>query len=271
MGIAEQNLIGIAAGLSLCGFISVTANAAPFLVGRSNEQIKNDICYSNINVKLVGLNAGVCYGPLASTHHSIDDISIMRGFGNIQIFSPSDPVEVEQIMNYSLNHDGPVYIRMDSDKFSVLHDNDYRFEPGKVDVLAEGNDISIIAVGSVVCEAVEACQMLESMSIHADVLNISSIRPLDKEKIIASLEKTKKAITVEEHSINGGLGSLVSEIIAEQGIAAVLARLGIADGNFAKPGPRNQIRTYHKINAQGIIETAMELLRTTTVTGNGRA
>lgn len=259
VGIAEQNLLGIAAGLSLGGFIPITANAAPFLVGRANEQIKNDICYSNLNVKLVGLNAGVCYGPLASTHHSIDDISIMRGFGNIQIYAPSDPIEVEQIFNFAINHTGPVYIRMDSDKFPNLHDSTYTFETGKVDTLEHGNDISIIAVGSMVNQAFLASQMLKKIHINAEVLNIPSIRPLNKEQIVSSIVKTKNVVTVEEHSINGGIGSLVAEIIAEYNISAKLIRLGIADGEFAKAGPRSEIRAYHKLDIDGIVEVVKKL------------
>jgi len=260
VGIAEQNLVGSAAGLSLGGYIAITTNAAPFLVGRANEQVKNDICYSNSNVKLIGLNAGVCYAGLASTHHSIDDISIMRGFGNIQILAPSDPIEVAQIFDYAIDHVGPVYIRMDSDKFPNLHDSNYKFEAGKVDTLVQGDDISIIAVGSVVIEAFEASELLKDASIHAEVLNISSIRPLDKKPLISSISRTKNVITVEEHSINGGLGSLVSEIIAENNISAKFARHGIPDGEFAKAGPRSEIRAYHKIDAKGIVEGAQKML-----------
>jgi transketolase len=184
----------------------------------------------------------------------------MRGFGNIQIFAPSDPIEVEQIFTYAVNHVGPVYIRMDSNKFPNLHNGDYQFKAGKVDVLTQGDDISIIAVGSVVCEAFFAGQELKNHSISAEVLNISSIRPLDKEQIISSITKTKKVVTVEEHSINGGVGSLVSEIIAEKGIPATLTRLGIEDGNFAKAGPRAEIRAYHKIDTNGIVETVKKML-----------
>jgi transketolase len=260
VGIAEQNLIGIAAGLSLGGFIPITANAAPFLVGRSNEHIKNDICYSNSNVKLVGLNAGVCYGSLASTHHSIDDISIMRGFGTIHIYAPSDPIEVEQIFNFAIDHTGPVYIRMDSDKFQNLHDSTYKFETGNVDKLVEGDDISIIATGSMVNQVFLASQMLKKNHINAEVLNISSIRPLNKKQIISSIVKTKNVVTVEEHSINGGIGSLVAEIIAENDISAKITRLGIADGEFAKAGPRSEIRAYHKLDMNGIMEAVAKLL-----------
>jgi len=272
VGVAEQNMIGVAVGLSLGGYIAVTANAAPFLVSRSNEQLKNDVCYSDTNVKLVGLNAGVCYGSLASSHHAIDDISIMRGWGNVLILAPSDPVETERIFRFALEHIGPVYIRMDNAKFPTLHNQDYQFEPGKVDVLATGGDVTIFATGSVVHEAYAAAQTLKTdatprssslrstSSINAEVINVSSIRPIDKKGIIESIQKTKKVITVEEHSLHGGLGSLISEIIAEAGLPVRLVRLGIPEGQFSKAGPRAELRAYYKIDKDGIVETAVKIL-----------
>lgn len=259
VGIAEQNLIGVAVGLALGGYVAVTANAAPFLVARSNEQIKNDVCYSETNVKLVGLNAGVCYGNLGSTHHAIDDISIMRGLGNILILAPADPVETRQMVEFALKHEGPVYLRMDSAKFPVLHAPTYHFEPGQVDVLREGGDLTIAAVGSVVHEAVAAAQELETQAIAADVLNLSSIRPLRKDRIIESLQKTGHVITVEEHSLHGGIGSLVAEIIADEQLAVRCQRLGIPEGQFSKAGPRAVIRAYYQIDQQGIVDTARHL------------
>jgi transketolase len=259
VGIAEQDLVGMAAGLSLGGFVAVTANAACFLVARANEQVKNDICYSDTNVKLIGLNAGVCYGPLASTHHAIDDVSIMRGFGNIQILAPSDPIEASQVFAYALEHVGPVYIRMDSDKFPVLHDERYHFAPGKADVLRTGKDVTIFAVGSVVYEAFYAAMELAKENISAEVVNISSIPPLDRKQIVASAAKTKKVITVEEHSVHGGLGSIVSEIVAEEGLAAKVLRLGITEGEFSKAGPRKEIRAYYRIDQKGIRNVAITL------------
>lgn len=260
VGIAEQNLIGVATGLSLGGFVSVTANAAPFLVSRSNEQIKNDVCYSNSNVKLVGLNAGVCYGPLASTHHAIDDISIMRGFGNIQILAPSDPFETEQIFRYALEHDGPVYIRMDNAQFENLHEADHRFEVGEVDILRSGKDISLFAVGSVVHEALKAADTLQSETIDVEVLNISSIRPLRRENVAASIQKTGAVVTVEEHSLHGGLGSLIAGIIVDEGLQARVSRIGIPEGQFSKAGPRAEIRAFYGIDSAGIAEATRHLL-----------
>lgn len=260
VGIAEQNLVGVAAGLSLGGYVAVTANAACFLIARANEQVKNDVCYSNTNVKLVGLNAGVSYGPLASTHHAIDDISVMRSLGNIIILAPADPVETQRIFEFALEHVGPVYIRMDNAKFPTLYDEDYQFALGKASVLREGSDITIFALGSVVHEAYEAARELEGMSIDAEAVNVSSIRPVDKDKIIESVRKTKKVITVEEHTLHGGLGSLVCEIIAEEGLDAKVVRLGITQGQFSKAGPRAKIRAHYKIDKNGIVETARKLM-----------
>jgi transketolase len=260
VGIAEQNLVGVAAGLSLGGYIAVTANAAPFLVARANEQVKNDVCYSQANVKLVGLNAGVSYGALASTHHAIDDISIMRGLGNIVVLAPADPIETRRMFEFALEYVGPVYIRMDNAKFPVLHSEDYQFAPGKASVMKQGDDITIIALGSVVHEAYEAAQDLEQISIDAEVVNISSIRPFDRDKIIESARRIGKVVTVEEHSLHGGLGALVCEVIAEENLDTEVVRLGITEGQFVKAGPRAEIRACYKIDKDGIVETARRLM-----------
>jgi transketolase len=259
VGIAEQSLIGTAAGMALGGYVAVTANAAPFLVHRANEQVQNDICYSNTNVKLMGLNAGVCYGPLASTHHATDDISIMRGFGNIQIFAPSDGVEARQIFEYALNYVGPVYIRLDSAKLPVIHNEEYIFSPGQPDMIHSGDDMTIIAMGSTAHEAVAARELLEKEGIHAEVMCLPSIRPLKRKMVIESLSKTGMAITVEEHSLHGGIGSLVSEIVAEEGIQCKVRRLGFPEGKFAISGPRNEMRAHIGIDATGIARHALEM------------
>lgn len=251
VGIAEQNLVGVAAGLSLQGLIPVTMNAACFLLNRSNEQVKNDVCYSNTNVKLIGLNAGVTYGPLASTHHAIDDLSILRGFGNIQIWAPSDAVEAEQMMRAALDLEGPVYLRLDNAAFPDLHGPDYRFVPGRPDVLTEGEDATVCAIGSVVHEAVAAAAELKREGIGVSVVNVPTLRPLDREALAAVLGRSRRVFTVEEHSVAGGLGSTVAEILAE-GVASKLTRLGIPEGKFAVSGPRDKIRAAYGIDQAGI-------------------
>ncbi|ARD61994.1 transketolase [Kosakonia radicincitans DSM 16656] len=260
VGIAEQTLVGAAAGLALGGKIAVTCNAAPFLISRANEQIKVDICYNNTNVKLFGLNAGASYGPLASTHHSIDDISVLRGFGNIEIYAPSSPLECRQIIDYALAHVGPVYIRLDGKALPELHDESYRFAPGNIDVLRSGGDIALVAMGSTVHEIVEAATQLAAEGIEASVISVPSIRPCNISQLLAALKSHRAVVSVEEHNINGGVGSLVAEVLAEAGCALPLRRLGIADGQYAIAADRAATRARHQIDAAGVVKNARELL-----------
>ncbi|WP_250475773.1 transketolase C-terminal domain-containing protein [Caballeronia sp. GAFFF1] len=253
VGIAEQNMVGMAAGLALGGHIVFTANAAPFLVGRANEQVKNDVCYSGTNVKMLGLNAGVAYGPLASTHHAIDDLSIMSGFGNVQIFAPCDETEVAQMIDYAASVDGPVYIRLDNAKFPVVHDGSYRFEPGRPDVLIEGSKVAVIALGSVVGEALDACETLQKEGVvNPTLVNLSSLRPLDQDALASIIERHETIVTVEEHSLHGGIGATVALLMARRQIGRPLTTLGITEGEFAKYGTRKGIRKHYGIDAAGI-------------------
>lgn len=260
VGIAEQTLVGAAAGLALGGKVAVTCNAAPFLISRANEQIKVDVCYNNTNVKLIGLNSGASYGPLASTHHSLDDIAIMRGFGNIEIYAPSTPLECQLIVRYAIDHTGPVYIRLDGKPLPELHDASWQFVPGNIDVLRQGDDIALVAMGSTVYEAVNAATQLAQEGIEASVINIPSIRPCKIEQLVDILKKHRYVITVEEHNINGGLGSLVAEAIAEAGGGLRLRRLGIADGQYAIAADRAALRAKHEIDAAGVVKHARQLI-----------
>jgi transketolase len=260
VGIAEQSMVGTAAGLALGGKVAVTCNAAPFLISRANEQIKVDVCYNNTNVKLFGLNAGASYGPLASTHHAIDDIAIMRGFGNIQIFAPSSPRECRQIIDYAIGYQGPVYIRMDGKALPELHDESYQFVPGAVVTLREGDALALVATGSTVHEIVDAAALLADSGIQATVVSVPSIRPCDTKALLAAVKGCKAVITVEEHNINGGLGSLVAEVLAEGGTGAVLKRLGIPDGEYAAAADRGWMRQHHGFDAQSIAAQAREML-----------
>ena len=256
VGIAEQSMVGMAAGLALGGKVAVTCNAAPFLISRANEQIKVDVCYNNTNVKLFGLNAGASYGPLASTHHAIDDLAVMRGFGNIEIYAPSSPRECRQIIDYALQHQGPVYIRLDGKALPELYAENYRFAPGAVNTLREGHDLALVATGSTVHEIVEAAQSLAESGIQAQVVSVPSIRPCDTSALLAALKGCNAVITVEEHNVNGGLGSLVAEVMAEAGIGIPLKRLGIPDGEYAAAADRGWMRQHHGFDAQAIIALA---------------
>jgi len=260
VGIAEQTLVGVAAGLGLAGKVAVTCNAAPFLISRANEQVKVDVCYNRANVKMFGLNAGTSYGPLASTHHSLDDIAVMRGFGHVEIYAPADGSECRQIVEHALAYDGPVYIRLDGKALPDLHGPDYRFVPGQVDVLREGHDVSLVALGSVVHEAVDAARLLAEQGVSAQVINLSSIRPLQREALLEALCAARGGVvTVEEHNASGGVGSLVAEVMAEAALGVPLIRLGIADGEYASAGARGPTRAKHGIDAAGIVAAVQRL------------
>lgn len=261
VGIAEQSLVSTAAGLALGGKVVATCNAAPFLISRANEQIKIDVCYNDANVTMFGLNSGASYGPLASTHHSIDDISVVRGFGRVEIFAPADGIECEQIAEYALKKQGPVYIRMDGKPLPTLHDASYRFVPGNIDILNEGDQITLVGLGSTVHEVVDAAFQLKNEGIQAQVLNLSSIRPLDKDRLADAISKTPYVISVEEHNVNGGVGAIIAEVIAEYGISARLVRCGIPDGEYAIAANRTDTRARHGIDAESVVSTAKQLLK----------
>jgi transketolase len=261
VGIAEQSLVGTAAGLALGGKVAATCNAAPFLISRANEQIKVDVCYNNTNVKLFGLNAGASYGPLASTHHSTDDVAVMRGFGNIEIYAPSCPQECRQIIDYALRHVGPVYVRLDGKELPILHDDNYQFVPGNIDVLREGKDLALVGLGSAVHEIVAAAAQLSDLGISATVISLSSIRPCNKSALAAAIAHLPWVISVEEHNINGGAGSIVAEVLAENGSPARLKRLGVADGQYAIAGDRQTTRERLGIDADSVRRSALALLQ----------
>ncbi len=261
VGIAEQALVGTAAGLALGGKVAVTCNAAPFLVSRANEQVKVDVCYNDTNVKLFGLNSGASYGPLASTHHSIDDISVMRGFGNIQIFAPSTPLQCKKIIEYALSVHGPVYVRMDGKPLPELHSDDYEFLPGAIDLMRDGKEIALVAMGSTVHEVVNAGEELCKLGFSPKVLGIPSIRPLDRNALKEALENVSCIITAEEHNVNGGVGSIVAELIAEYGLGAKLIRLGVNDGEYAIAGDRASTRKALNIDIDGIVRVVVNHYR----------
>jgi transketolase len=255
VGIAEQNLMGVAAGMALGGYVAVTANAAAFAVHRANEQLKNDICYSETNVKVVGLNAGFAYGSLGSTHHAIDDISAVLGFGVIRVFAPADPLECEQVVAHAMRTPGPVYIRLDSAKFPAIHEPGYEFRPGAIDILSRGEEAIVFSMGSVTCEALAAVTALKAEGWSVGLVNLPSLRPLDIEALAEEASRSRILVTVEEHSRHGGIGSIVSEVVAEKGIGARVIRLGVPEAEFAKAGPRAELRRCYAIDASGIAAT----------------
>ncbi len=250
-GIAEANMTGIAAGLSTCGKVPFISTFAMFAAGRAYEQVRNSIGYPHLNVKIGATHAGISVGEDGATHQCLEDLALMREIPGMVVINPSDDVEARAAVEAAYKHVGPVYMRFGRLAVPVINDNaDYKFEIGKGIVLKEGTDVSIFATGLEVSEALEAAKMLEADGIHAEVINIHTIKPLDRELVLASAAKTGKVVTVEEHSIVGGLGSAVCEVLCEEAPTKVL-RIGVNDV-FGESGPATELIHKYELDAEGI-------------------
>jgi transketolase len=237
MGIAEANMMSTAAGISTCGKIPFVSTFAIFATGRAFEQIRNSICYPKLNVKICATHAGLTVGEDGASHQSVEDISLMRSLPNMTVICPSDSVETEACVRFAASYNGPCYIRLGRSGVPVINDRpEYKFEMGKGVILREGKDATIIATGIMVDAALEAYNILAEQGIKVEVINIHTIKPIDKELIIKSARKTGVVITAEEHSIIGGLGSAVCEVLSEN-MPTPVVRVGIKDtfGESGKP------------------------------------
>ena len=252
-GIAECNMTGIAAGLATCGKVPFISSFAMFAAGRNYDQVRNSIGYPHLNVKIGATHAGISVGEDGATHQCLEDLSLMREIPGMVVINPSDDVEARAAVKAAYDHVGPVYLRFGRLAVPVINDTpDYKFEIGKGIVLKEGKDVSIFATGLEVSETLEAAKMLAADGIDAEVINIHTIKPIDRELIVKSVSKTGKAVTVEEHSINGGLGSAVAEVLVlceEQ--PAKLLRIGVED-RFGESGPAVELIHKYGLDAEGI-------------------
>lgn len=250
-GIAEANMAGIAAGLSTCGKVPFMSTFAMFAAGRAYEQVRNSIGYPHLNVKIGATHAGISVGEDGATHQCLEDLALMREIPGMVVINPSDDIEAKAAVEAAYEHVGPVYMRFGRLAVPVINDNaDYKFEIGKGIVLKEGTDVSIFATGLEVSEALEAAKMLEADGINAEVVNIHTIKPLDKELVVKSAQKTGKVVTVEEHWINGGLGSAVCEVLCEEAPTKVL-RIGVED-KFGESGPATELIHKYELDAEEI-------------------
>lgn len=258
VGIAEQNIVSIAAGLALNGKRPFVASPACFLSMRSIEQIKVDVAYSYKNVKLVGISGGVSYGALGMSHHSLQDIAVTRAIPNLQVLVPSDKYETKAMFEYLSRSDEPAYIRLGRNAVPDVFDENYgEFELGKARVVCEGNDITIIATGETVIHAKEAAIKLKDKGINARVLNMHTIKPLDVEAIENAIRETGTIITIEEHSVYGGLGSAVSEIVSRTK-EAVQEIIAIPDTEVVT-GNSKEIFQYYGLSSDNLVKTAVRM------------
>ncbi len=258
VGIAEQNLVGVSAGLANAGKIPFVCGAACFLTARSLEQVKVDLGYGQANVKLCGMSSGMAYGALGPTHHSIEDLAWTRVIPNLTVIVPADPEETRQAVLAAAQAGGPVYLRISRMPVPQVHPAGYQLRVGRAARLRDGGDLALIANGTMVARALEAADMLQADGIRARVLNLSTLKPLDEEAVVAAAAETGAIVTVEEHSIHGGLGGAVAEVVVRTK-PAPMRILGVP-GVFAPTGPTSWLLERFGLSAQGIRDAALELV-----------
>lgn len=258
VGIAEQNLIGIAAGMAACGKKTFVTSPACFVSMRSAEQVKVDMAYSNTNVKLVGISGGISYGALGMSHHSVQDLAIMRTIPNMTVIMPADRLETEAMIRALLDHIGPTYIRVGRNPVEDVYEEVPEFVVGKANYICEGSDISLIACGETVAFAKEAARKLKEEGIEAEVINMHTIKPLDEKAILATAKKTGKIITIEEHSVYNGLGAAVAEVLV-QNEPVPMKILGIPD-EPAIAGTSKEVYAHYGLDAQGIVDAVKTMI-----------
>jgi len=257
VGCAEQNLIGVAAGLSVAGKIAFASTYAIFS-NRAWEQIRNTVAHDRLNVKIAVSHAGLTNGPDGASHQSLEDLALMRVIPNMSVIVPSDATEAEMAVKSEAERPGPAYIRLNRVKTPLLFDKDYQFNYGEAVVMSEGDDVAIISTGTMVHEALEASMMLKNDNINASVLNIHTIKPIDRDAIIKVAKDTGAIVTVEEHSIYGGLGGAVSEVTAEN-YPVPIKMIGMKD-EFGESGDYTELLKKHGLTAADVSNSVKEFL-----------
>lgn len=260
LGISEANMLGVAAGMASCGKVPFAYTIGAFLAYRALEFIRNDICLQNQNVKVVGTGAGMVYSALGATHHSTEDMGCLRVLPNLTIFSPASPLEVKKVTKAAYDINGPVYIRLGTNKEEEIYSEDYDFQVGKGVIVRDGTDITIISTGNIIVDVLKAREIVNSENISVRVINIHTIKPIDKEIILKALRETKAILTVEDHNIIGGLGSAVSEVIAESGIGTKFIRMGL-DNSFSKGyGSYKEVKEMNDLGISDICKNVKALV-----------
>ena len=257
-GIAEQNMLSTAAGLASCGKVVFASSFAMFAAGRAFEQIRNSIAYPKLNVKIGATHAGISVGEDGATHQCLEDIGIMRTIPNMVIINPADDVEARAAVKAAVMHDGPVYLRFGRLGVPVIFDENYKFELGKGVMLNDGTDVTIIATGLMVEAAINAEKMLKAEGISARVINIHTIKPIDRDIIIKAAKDTGAVVTCEEHNIIGGLGSAVAEVLSEE-CPIPMERIGVKDA-FGKSGVPAQLLKEYGLTAEDIVAAAKRVI-----------
>ena len=259
MGIAEQGMIGTAAGLALSGKIPFASTFAVFATGRVYDQLRLSVCYSKANVKIAATHSGLTVGEDGASHQALEDISLTRALPNMTVIVPADAVETEKVIEFAADYEGPMYIRLGRSKVPMVHTQDYQFTLGKGTVLKPGKDVTVVAAGIMVSIALQAADMLKNKGVDIEVINMSSVKPIDKGLIIKSAEKTGAVVTAEEHSIIGGLGSAVAETIVE-GCPVPMERVGVRDV-FGESGEPEELLRKYGLSPEGVVGAVKKVIQ----------
>jgi transketolase len=261
VGIAEQNLFGVAAGLAKSGLLPFVSTMAAFVSMRACEQVRTDICYQNLNCKIIATHGGISFGTAGSTHNAQEDVAIMRSFPNMTVIVPADGIETANAVRACVDHPGPVYIRVGRGFEPTYYPSeDYGFEIGKAVTIHEGTDITLICCGVTVLQAAEAARVLKDEDgLSVRVLNIHTIKPIDQAAILKAVVDTRRIITLEEHTVIGGLGSAVADVIAASGKGCAFEKVGLQD-EFSLVGYPEDLYAHYKLDTSGIIEKVREVM-----------
>lgn len=260
-GIAEANMVAMAAGMASRGKIPFAYTIGAFLAYRAYEFILNDVCLQNQNVKMIGIGAGCSYSLLGPSHHTIYDLAVLRPLPNLTLLSPASPMEVKKSVQAAYEINGPVYIRLGTNREPEVYKDDYEFVVGKGIELRNGTYVTIVGTGNILADVLKASEQLEGQGISVRVINIHTLKPLDREIIVKAARETKMLITVEEHSINGGLGSAVAEVLAEENLQTKFQRIGIKDTFVKGYGTHEQVKAMNGLSEKDIYRTVMDLLK----------
>ncbi len=259
MGIAEQDMMTTAAGLACMGKIPFVSTFAMFATGRAWEQIRNTICYSNLNVKIAATHGGITVGEDGASHQALEDIALMRNIPNMTVIVPADETETIEAVKYAAEHFGPFYIRIARTNLPDVYDTSYKFNISKALIMQEGTDITLISNGETLVETLDCAKMLKDKGISAEVVSIPVVKPIDKETIINSAKKTNRVITIENHSIIGALGSSVCEVLSEN-YPVKVTRIGIND-EFGQSGKAKELMNYYGLTSQKLTDKIIGLIK----------
>jgi len=261
VGIAENSLFGMAAGLAMAGLKPVVSTFAVFTSLRCAEQVRTDICYQNLNVKIIATHAGISFGQAGSTHHCTEDLAVMRSFANMTVIAPADGFETGNALVAAMDWPGPVYMRIGRGFEPPVHkDQNYPFEIGRAITMRDGKDVTLIGCGVGVLQAMRAAEVLDGQGLSARVLDMHTVKPINREAVISAVKDTRRIVTIEDHNIYGGLGTAVAEVIVASGKACAFRKLGVPDC-FSIVGYPEDLYHHYGFDADGIVATVSELMR----------